>query len=88
MLILLPRQRERIQERLLQWGYPPYIVENMEPFSLMSHYNHELKKRAQLSAQPDDDLIAGAESIEGNPSDTTLEPDTKYKGVKVPYKLE
>jgi hypothetical protein len=82
---LLPRQRERIQEKLLQWGYPPYIVENMEPFSLMSHYNHELKKRAQMLAEQNDDLSA-ADSYEGDPSDVTIDPDKKYKGVQVPYK--
>lgn len=85
---MLPRQKERIQEQLLRWGYPPYIVENMEPFSLISHYNHELKKRAKIQAEPDDALIAGAESVGINPSDATAEPETKYKGVKVPYKLE
>ena len=53
----------------------------------MNHYNNELKKRAQTLAEPDDDLIATAENIEVNPSDAAAEPDTKYKGVKVPYKL-
>ncbi|MFX4261383.1 hypothetical protein ACOBQJ_04180 [Pelotomaculum propionicicum] len=84
MLVLLPRQKERIQERLLRWGYPPYIVENMEPFSLMSHYNHELKKRARMHAEQDDALATGV--IDDNPSDITIDPDNKYKGVSVPYK--
>lgn len=85
MLILLPRQKARIQEQLLRWGYPPYIVENMEPFSLMSHYNYELKKRAKAPADQDDDLTA-LDGIEDDQYDITIETDKKYKGVKVPYK--
>lgn len=80
---MLPRQKERIQERLLRWGYPPYIVENMEPFSLISHYNHELKKRARMHTEPDDDLAVGGID---DTSDITIEKDKKYKGVTVPYK--
>lgn len=82
---MLPRQRERIQAQLLRWGYPPYIVENMEPFSLISHYNHELKKRAQKLAEQDG-VLEAADGIEGDELDVTLDPNKKYKGVSVPYK--
>ena len=85
--MLLPRQKERIQEQLLRWGYPPYIVENMEPFSLISHYNYELKKRAkQLAGQ--EDVLIEPDDFEDEQYDVTIDTDKKYKGVKVPYKLE
>jgi hypothetical protein len=85
VLILLPRQKERIQERLLLWGYPSYIVENMEPHSLMSHYNYELKKRALLLAEQNDEPKAAAD-YEDDTFDVTIDTDKKYKGVNVPYK--
>ena len=85
MFILLPRQRERIQDKLLLWGYPSYIVENMEPHSLMSHYNYERKKRAQLLAGQNDEPIID-DNYEDDTFDVTIDTDTKYKGVNVPFK--
>lgn len=81
---MLPKQKKKIQEKLLLWGYPPYIVELMEPWSLLSHYNYELKKREQL-------LLAGQnEGTDNFEIERTVElekkPEEKYKGVKVPYR--
>ncbi len=78
---MLPRQKERIQEQLLLWGYPPHIVEYMEPWSLLSHYNYEQKKREQqMLAEPND----------GNDTtaiETNVElPKDRFNGVKVPYR--
>jgi len=78
---MLPRQKERIQEQLLLWGYPPHIVEYMEPWSLLSHYNYELKKREpqMMAAQNDENDTTDLETK----VETPKEP---YRGVKVPYR--
>ncbi len=77
---MLPRQKERIREQLLLWGYPPHIVEYMETWSLLSHYNYELKKREQqmLAGQSDENDTTGTETVEI--------PRERFKGVKVPYR--
>ncbi|NLI13901.1 hypothetical protein [Pelotomaculum propionicicum] len=78
---MLPRQKARLQEQLLLWGYPPHIVENMEVWSLLSHYNYELKKREQqMLAEQDSEY-------ETTTLETEVEkPKQQYKGVKVPYR--
>lgn len=83
---MLPRQKERIQEQLLLWGYPPHIVEYMEPWSLMSHYNYELKKREQQMLA--EQKLAGQNDINDTTvTETDVEiPSEKFKGVKVPYR--
>lgn len=78
---MLPRQKARIQEKLLLWGYPPHIVEYMETWSLLSHYNYELKRRERR--------MLARENNENTPThiETGLEiPKVPYKGVKVPYR--
>ncbi len=78
---MLPRQKARIQEQLLLWGYPPHIVEYMEPWSLLSHYNFELKKRERpIPAERNDENDTTA-------LETNVElPKEQFKGVKVPYR--
>ncbi len=79
---MLPRQKARIQEQLLLWGYPPHIVEYMENWSLLSHYNYELKRREQQMLAEQDDAYEAA-----TPEKTEIEtPKEHYKGVKVPYR--
>jgi hypothetical protein len=52
----------------------------MEPWSLLSHYNYELKKREQqMLAEPNDET--------GAISETNVEiSKERFKGVKVPYR--
>lgn len=79
---MLPRQKERIQAQLLLWGYPPYIVEYMEPSSLLSHYNYELKKRERqmLAGQNNENETTGTET------NVETHKEQRFKGVKVPYR--
>lgn len=78
---MLPWERERLMEQLISWGYSPRMVEKMQPWSLLSHYESEKKKRSIKDAQiltPDG--VKVVDKIDGDKK--------KYKGTTVPYRLK
>ncbi len=86
--IMLPRQIERLQKKLIKWGYSPRLVEFMEPWNLLCHYNYQIKKQEKMAAAIADNA---QEEITIVPDQETAvvehkKEDDKYKGVKVPYR--
>lgn len=83
---MLPRQIERLKEKLNRWGYPLRLVEYMEPWSLLYHYNYQMKKQERMASVDDD--------IQGNirillDEETAAEQEKEiitYDGARVPYR--
>lgn len=73
---MLPRERERIQNQLINWGYTPRMVEHMQPWILLSHYESEKKKREKV--YKDDIIPTYGSPVKGLGKDD----DGKYKGFK------
>lgn len=73
---MLPHEIERMQNQLVRWGYTPRMVELMKPWSLLSHYESEKKKREKVNS----DVIV---STYGRPvNEVKNDNQGKYKGIR------
>lgn len=83
---MLPITMERLSKQLIRWGYPSYLVENMKPWSLLSCYVSQKKKREARKISETNLIISEAimdtEVISNKPKRRTK----KYHGVKVLYR--
>lgn len=76
---------KRIEKQLIRWGYPSYLVENMKPWSLLSCYDNEKKKRERLFTASDFSSKPKVYDREVK-SIKSEKKSKKYQGVRVPYK--
>jgi len=81
---MLPITLERIEKQLIRWGYPSHLVENMKPWSLISCYASEKKKREekQITGPHKRKVIMDTDVT----STKSEKSSKKYQGVKVPYR--
>lgn len=79
---MLPRELERIQDQLIRWGYSSRMVEQMQPWSLLNHYENEKKKRGITTNK----IMVSNEA--GTVNKLDVDNDGKYKGTKVPYRIK
>jgi len=81
---MLPITLERIEKQLIRWGYPTHLVENMKPWSLISCYTVEKKKREEKQFTR---YFSGKDIIDTEVTSIKSEKSSKkYQGVKVPYR--
>jgi hypothetical protein len=81
---VLPITMERIEKQLIRWGYPSHLVENMKPWSLISCYADEKKKREE---RPISSNFSGKAIIDTEVMSIKSEKNSnKYQGAKVPYR--
>lgn len=78
---MLPRERERLEGQLIRWGYTLRMLEHMQPWTLLSHYASEKKKRGIK----DEQILA---SKEFNTVDKENTVESKYNGASIPYRLK
>jgi hypothetical protein len=70
---MLPFQAERIQNKLIQMGFSPRLVEAMTPWALLRNYNYQLMKIEKLK-------LSEAQN-------EWTEPEKTYSGASAPYRL-
>ncbi|MDF9409339.1 MAG: hypothetical protein A4E52_00314 [Pelotomaculum sp. PtaB.Bin013] len=81
---MLPITLERIEKQLIRWGYPSHLVENMKPWSLISCYANEKRKREEkLTTEHYKGKAIMDTDVKSRKSEKGAK---KYQGVKVPYR--
>ncbi|OPY56092.1 MAG: hypothetical protein A4E55_02234 [Pelotomaculum sp. PtaU1.Bin035] len=75
---MLPITLERIEKQLIRWGIPSHLINNMKPWSIISCYASEKKKREEnLSSKRYSDV----KTVDRPKSNVS-----KYQGAKAPYR--
>ncbi len=70
---MLPLQAERIQNKLIQMGFSPRLVEAMTPWALLRNYNCQLMKKEKLKL---------------NETQNEWEIEKTHSGATAPYRLK